>query len=145
MFDLPLEATGQPARLHRRGFLHTAGLGALTLSALSRAEQQAAAAEGTSDAAIPDAQLGTLFPFVEKTAVPPVSVTVARTVVFSRNSTEPVATALPAPDTVAVNVTCSPNTDGFTEGASAVVEAAAFTVCVGRLADAFVTWFEPPS
>ena len=53
------------ARLGRRRFLRSAGLGALTLGALGRVEQQVAAAQATT---IPDAQLGTLFPFVEQTA-----------------------------------------------------------------------------
>src|SRR6187431_198573 len=54
-------------RLDRRAFLQTVGLSAVATGALSRMEQSLAAAEIAVAATIPDAQLGTLFPFVEQT------------------------------------------------------------------------------
>jgi hypothetical protein len=62
-------------------------------------------------------------------AEPEDSVTVPREVVPSKNSTDPAA--VPAPGavaaTVAVKVTDSPNTEGFTEDVNAVVVLALFT------------------
>jgi hypothetical protein len=62
-------------------------------------------------------------------AEPEDSVTVPREVCPSKNSTDPAA--VPAPGavaaTVAVKVTDSPNTEGFTEDVNAVVVLALFT------------------
>ena len=56
------------ARLDRRDFLRTAGLGAVAMGAFSGIEHSFAAADTTAATTISDAQLGSLFPFVEQTA-----------------------------------------------------------------------------
>lgn len=56
------------APLDRRDFLRAAGLGAVAMGAGSHMELSLAAAETAAAPIIPDAQLGSLFPFVEQTA-----------------------------------------------------------------------------
>src|SRR2546426_9171331 len=69
---------------------------------------------------------------VRKVACPPVSVPVPSVVALSLNVTVPVG--VPAPGdtalTVAVNVTDTPNVDGFNDELTVVVLLAWLTVCV---------------
>ena len=61
-------------------------------------------------------------------AVPPLNATEPKEVAPSKNSTVPVE-----PEdglTVAVKVTCCPNTEGFSDDVNAVVVLAGLTVCV---------------
>ncbi|MCI0536819.1 MAG: alpha/beta hydrolase family protein [Verrucomicrobiales bacterium] len=63
-----MDTIEKSTRSDRRTFLHTVGLGSVALGAFSRVEHSLAAEGAANAATIPDAQLGTLFPFIEQTA-----------------------------------------------------------------------------
>ena len=67
---------------------------------------------------------------VLKVAAPPLRVTVPRVTEFRLNVAEPVGIPPNCPDTLAVNVTVWPTTDGLTEDESAVEVVALDTLCV---------------
>ena len=83
---------------------------------------------------------------VVKPAVPPLNVAVPKVVAESRNVTVP--PGVPAPgalaETVAVNVTVWPNTEGLAELATVVVEPSLFTVC-NRLPDVLALKLASPA
>ena len=54
--------------MNRRGFLKTAGLGVLSLGAFSRIDRTVLGGTFVDPYPIPDAQAGSLYPFVQKTA-----------------------------------------------------------------------------
>ncbi len=64
---------------------------------------------------------------VDSEAVPPLKAAVPRELTPSKNCTVPVAPENGV--TVAVNVTCCPNDEGFSDDVNAVFVLTAFTVC----------------